>query len=293
MKNYKFLLIIHIFVIFLVLPIYAVQSSVHIAYLHLEMDNVPPQLERTINEIILSFTAEIKGYVVEDFNVAKEEDIISSPDILYIFTGRMIGLMDGVRLELIFKNRKLEIVRYISKDYDGSNKILLDSRLLVKELFAMQDNVNIDIASHVSNAHKKNDDIIETVEDAKLISNLDSLTGAWYGEDGEVEKIMIMRGGRGIAIWTSGISLLLELKLENGYLIVTQKGLPQPRQFIDLPDNIANLAAKSAKPIVWKLNVDQDLKILSGLKTTSTIKHNSKEIISISEVSIPVKWHRN
>ena len=86
---------------------------------------------------------------------------------------------------------------------------------------------------------------------------------------------------------------MLDLKLEDGSLIVTQKGIPQPRQFINLPDNIASLAAKATKPIVWRLNINQDLKILSGLKLTSTIKYNNSEIISVSEVMVPVKWHRD
>ena len=180
----------------------------------------------------------------------------------------------------------------MSRDYESSNKILLESRLLIKELFEGQDIVNINENKNVESKENIEKTQLD-ISDFKPISNLDSLAGAWYGEDGEVEKIMIMRGGRGVAIWVSGISLLLDLKLENGSLIVTQKGLPQPRQFVNLPDNIALMAAKATKPIVWQLNINQDLKILYGLKKTSTIKYNNSEIISISEVSVPVKWYRN
>ncbi|MGP1437988.1 MAG: TP0183 family DNA metabolism protein [Treponema sp.] len=289
-EKYSFRIIL-IFTIFLSINtvIYSVSPSTRVAFVRLEGENVSNQLERAINEVVLSFTNEIKGYVIEDHSQSTEENINITDGIEYILTGRVLGIDQGVRLELLLKNKQRQIVRSISKDYEGSNKILLESRILIKELFETQD---IALINEKNKTIETEHTLLEE-SNFKPISSLDSLAGAWYGEDGEVEKIMIMRGGRGVAIWVSGISLLLDLKLEDGSLIVTQKGLPQPRQFVDLPDNIASLAAKATKPIVWQLHVNQDLKTLSGLKRTSTIKYNNSEIISISEVSVPVKWHRN
>ena len=267
-------------------------STVRVAFVRLEGEGVPNQLERAINEVIISFTNEIKGYVIDDFGQSSEENIRMAGNLEYILTGRVLALDQGIKLELTLKNKQKQIVRSISKDYEGSNKILLDLRLLLKELFESRDLPSVDESIKVE-LNGSSDKSQLDVNDFKPISNLDSLAGAWYGEDGEVEKVMIMRGGRGVAIWVSGISLLLDLKLENGFLVVTQKGFPQPRQFVNLPDNIASLAAKATKPVVWHLHMNQDLKILSGLKRTSTIKYNNNEIISISEVDIPVKWHRN
>lgn len=263
--------------------------TTRVAFVHLEGEGISSQLERTINAVVLSFTNEIKGYIIEDYSQSSEENVNKTNGIEYILTGKIIAIDDGVRLELVLKNKQGQVIRNIAKDYEGSNKILLDSRLLVRELFESKD-----VATDEKKKPTEKIDPPQLDEnDFKPISSIDSLAGAWYGEDGEVEKIMIMRGGRGVAIWVSGISLLLDLKLEDGSLIVTQKGIPQPRQFINLPDNIASLAAKATKPIVWRLNINQDLKILSGLKLTSTIKYNNSEIISVSEVMVPVKWHRD
>lgn len=267
-------------------------STVRVAFLRLGGDGVSNQLEKAINEVVISFTNEIKGYMIEDTGQSNEENIKITDGIDYILTGQLFSIDQGIRLELILKNKQRKVVRSVSRDYENSNKILLESRLLIKELFEGQDIVNINENKDVESKENIEKTQLD-ISDFKPISNLDSLAGAWYGEDGEVEKIMIMRGGRGVAIWVSGISLLLDLKLENGSLIVTQKGLPQPRQFVNLPDNIALMAAKATKPIVWQLNINQDLKILYGLKKTSTIKYNNSEIISISEVSVPVKWYRN
>lgn len=275
-------------------------ASTKIAFLNLEAVSISNQLERTINEVLLSFTSELKGYVVEDFRQTDEKTAINAPNVSYIFTGRITGIQDGLRLELIFKNKQLEMVRCIYKDYEGASKILLESRLLVNEIFALPDNEEVAKVSHMeANASlKQNVDGMQEVKnivDAEFnaLYTVDSLAGAWYGEDGEVEKVMIMRGGRGVAIWVSGISILLDLKLQDGILVVSQKGLPQPRQFVSLPDNIASLAAKSAKPITWQFSVDQDLKVLSGLKRTWTVQYKNDQIVSMSEVAVPVRWHRN
>ena len=118
---------------------------VRVAFVHLEGENITSQLERAVNEVILSFTNEIKGYVIEDFSQSNEENINMIGGLEYILTGRIVGLDQGVRLELVLKNKQRQIVRNMSKDYEGSNKILLESRLLVKELFESQDIVNADI----------------------------------------------------------------------------------------------------------------------------------------------------
>lgn len=272
-----------------------VQAPIRVAFLRLSSEGVSSQLERTINEVLLSFTLEMKGYVVEDLNTTPEQQVMFS-NFSYIFTGKMSAIDEEVRLELVFKDKTLKVVRQISKSYENSNRILLDSRLLVKNLFDAQDsNIIPNIAESQIDEEQQNLNGVKqlALDKFEAISTVDSLAGAWYVEDGEVEKIMIMRGGRGVAIWVSGISLLLDLKLENGVLVITQKGVPQPRQFVDLPDNIAVLAAKTVKPIVWKFNVNQGLNVLSGMKNTSSVKYKNNEIISVSEIAVPVQWHRN
>lgn len=296
-KSAKF--IFFLFLFYLSLSLHS-ETPVKVAFLHFASQDVPKALGRTVNEVILSFTSEFKGYAVQDFGETLEKIAVMSPDIAYVFTGKITGVEGGLRLELLFKNKKLEMVRYIAKDYEGTNKVLLESRLLVRELFNTSDSIEIAKASYnAKHAERPKKD--EQMDELKALVDkefdntysIDSLAGAWYGEDGEVEKIMIMRGGRGVAIWVSGISLLLDLKLEDGILIVSQKGGCQPRQFVNLPDSIANMAAKSAKPIVWQFSVDQNLKVLSGLKRMSAVQYKNDQIVSISEVAVPVTWHRN
>ena len=102
-----------------------------------------------------------------------------------------------------------------------------------------------------------------------------------------------MRGGRAIAVLSSGVSIFLNLKLTDGRLIVTQFGAPQARQFADLPDNIAKKAAELGKTPAWKFLVSKDNKILVGEKTYTEITYNDDSIISNKEVTEKVKWVKN
>lgn len=267
--------------VFFCLSVFSVSlySAPKVAFHKLEGKNISPQLEKTLNDVIFSFMRELKNYTVEDLR-----DSVDSGNADFIFTGNIIGLENGIKLELILKNSNSTVTKFIAKEYESSNKILLESRVLVKELFEQS----------AALSSKKNGEKAASDEstDFVSVSDIDSLAGAWLGED-EIEKVMIMRGGRGVAIWISGISLLLDLKISSGSLIITQKGAPQPRQFVNLPDNIAALASKSVKPIVWEFKTDADKKLLTGLKKTYLIKHNNSEIIEISEVAIPVVWRKD
>lgn len=258
-------------------------SAPKVAFYKLKGKNISVQLEKTVNEVIFSFTRELKNYSIEDYREMETETI--SDNIDFVFTGNIIGLENGIKLELILKNADLAVTRLISKEYENSSKILLESRVLVKDLFDQTSSLNVQKKDDTKNSGSKNTELIP-------IADIDSLAGAWYGEE-EIEKVMIMRGGRGVAVWISGISLLLDLKIQEGSLIITQKGSPQPRQFINLPDNIALLASKAVKPIVWEFKTDSNKKLLTGLKKTYSIKHNNTEILEISEITVPIVWTKD
>ena len=206
----------------------------------------------------------------------------------YIFTGTITGLESGIELKLILKNKADAVTRTISKIYGNANLILLDSRILVNNLFDMSirlENGNIAQENTVKQPTSEDGTPVE-------ITNIESLAGSWRGENG-IERIEIMRGGRAIAVLSSGVSIFLSLKLTGGQLIVTQSGAPNARQFTNLPDNIAKKAAELGKTPAWKFLVSKDNKILFGEKTYTEIIYNNDSIISNKEVTEKVKWIKN
>lgn len=252
----------------------------------LEPKNIDHQTNAVINNAIFNFIKEQKKYEITDMRVRSISDEGANFD--YIFTGTITGLESGIELKLILKNKADAVTRTISKIYGNANLILLDSRILVNNLFDMSirlENGNIAQENTVKQPTSEDGTPVE-------ITNIESLAGSWRGENG-IERIEIMRGGRAIAVLSSGVSIFLSLKLTGGQLIVTQSGAPNARQFTNLPDNIAKKAAELGKTPAWKFLVSKDNKILFGEKTYTEIIYNNDSIISNKEVTEKVKWIKN
>lgn len=275
---YKSLLIL---VLFLNIKVYAEFS---VGVFKLESKNINSQTHAVINNAIFNFIKEIKQYEIIDMR-SNTSEINGKLD--FIFTGAIIGHENGIELTLILKNQNDEVKKTISKIYGNANLILLDSRLLVNSLFDMSSSIE-----NISDTNQKENDTVSTENKAVKVNSLEALSGSWHGEEG-LERIEIMRGGRAIAVLSSGASIFLNLKLSGGYLIITQSVPLQARQFPNLPDNIAKKAAELGKPPLWKFLVSEDNKILLGEKTYLDIKYNADSIISAKEISEKVKWIKN
>ena len=255
-----------------------------VAVYQLQAPAISEQTAQTVDNLVFSFIKELKAYAIFDLrNQSVPADFPNDSAIDYIFFGALEDVPEGIKLELILKGRKDQVTRIISKVYDNINKILLDSRLLVFNLFDFS--VPLEQLARSLPQTEQNTEFgyIETV---------DSLAGSWKGEPG-LDRVMILRGGRGMAVFSSGVSVSLDLKIDNGYLLVTQKGSLQPRQFLNLPDEIARQAVQKTNPPQWRFLVSPDKKILSGTKVDAQIQYNETAIISVKYDTATVEWLRD
>jgi hypothetical protein len=121
------------------------------------------------------------------------------------------------------------------------------------------------------------------------IASTEELSGTWGGED-NINKIVIMRGGRGFVIFNNGASMNITVELsgsaENKKVVITQKGNSNASFYPDLKRTAALSAAVSAKPIKWTLTLT-DNNTLKGLKDTLLPDGDSYK-----EGSISVIWTR-
>ena len=255
-----------------------------VAVYQLQAPTMTEQIAQTVDNLVFSFIKELKTYTIYDLrNQSVPTDFPQNAAVEYIFFGVLEEVPEGVKLELILKGRKEQFTRIISKVYDNVNRILLDSRLLVFNLFDFSVPLEQLARSLPQNEQNTEFEYIETV---------DSLAGSWKGEPG-LDRVMILRGGRGMAVFSSGVSVSLDLKIDNGYLLVTQKGSLQPRQFLNLPDEIARQAVQKTNPPQWRFLVSPDKKILSGTKVDAQIQYNETAIISVKYDTATVEWLRD
>ena len=255
-----------------------------VAVYQLQAPAISEQTAQTVDNLVFSFIKELKAYTIFDLrDHPVPVDFPNDSAIDYVFFGVLEEVPEGVKLKLVLKGRQDQFTRIISKVYDNINKILLDSRLLVFNLFDFSVPLEQFAISPPQNGKSTEFGYIETV---------DSLAGSWKGEQG-LDRVMILRGGRGMAVFSSGVSVSLDLKIDNGYLLVTQKGSLQPRQFLNLPDEIARQAVQKTNPPQWRFLVSPDKKILSGTKVDAQIQYNETAIISVKYDTATVEWLRD
>ncbi|HOT62740.1 MAG TPA: hypothetical protein PLU93_07755, partial [Treponemataceae bacterium] len=273
--------------LFAALPLRAQQGVPIVAVYGLSSRDLGDNVPRAVSDLVYSFIRELKTYRSLDLRSDPLPADLRVPDGAdYIFYGNLVSQADGIKLELILKGGPFTITRLISRVYENPNRILLESRVLVRDLFD-QSIALPDPSPSVADASPP-EQTIELI----AVRNPDSLAGSWEGEDG-IERIMILRGGRGVAVLASGVSISLEILVSGDYLVVRQKGAAVPRQFMDLPDPVARQAAAIAPPIEWRFQVTSDQSTLSGTKKSVVIKNDGKNVLSMESVTLPVFWRRD
>lgn len=150
------------------------------------------------------------------------------------------------------------------KTYDSYYKILMESkndlRNTIKQLIE-NDSTKVTISTNTNISNNN------SISQDKSISSTEVLSGTWIGEEA-IEKIVILRGGRGFVIFKNGASMNISVEITNeNKIVITQKGKSNASFYPELPRNIALNAALSAEPIQWTLTF-LDNNSLSGTKTT-------------------------
>ena len=284
-KSYGFLIFL---LLMLSIPVVRAGSVLYasptVGVFKLESKNITEQTTATISNAIFSFVKELKKYDIVDMRSTPVTETDAQQRFDYVFAGKITGLENGIQLELMLKNSSDKITRRISKIYQSVNLILLDSRVLVSDIF--DKSVNLSVTYNPEDSDSKENSEVEEVK------NIDILSGSWQGEEG-LERVELMRGGRGIALLSSGITILLQIRIHEGYLTINQSGKPMPRQFINLPDEIAKKAAEMGKTPSWKFLVSADNKILVGEKTDIEIVYHGNTLVSVNEVIKKVRWIKN
>ena len=147
-----------------------------------------------------------------------------------------------------------------AKEYDSFYKILMEPKS------SLQDTISALLAG-------KGTQVASTQSSSKSSGSIQStefLSGTWGGED-TIDKIVIMRGGRGFVIFKNGSSMNITVEIKSSgqgqSIVITQNGKANASFFPELPREIALKEAVNADPIKWVLTLDDD-DTLSGTKST-------------------------
>lgn len=150
------------------------------------------------------------------------------------------------------------------KNYDSFYKILMEPKDVLKDTIKQlieNDTAPAEIAATSTDSQ---------LSSGRSIASTEELSGTWGGEE-NINKIVIMRGGRGFVIFNNGASMNITVELsgsEGGKnVIITQKGNSNASFYPELKRTAALDAAVSASPIRWTFSLI-DENTLSGIKDT-------------------------
>ena len=154
-----------------------------------------------------------------------------------------------------------------AKEYDSFYKILMEPKSSLQEtITALLSGKGNTVASSQS-----------TSKSSGSIQSTEFLSGTWGGEE-TIDKIVIMRGGRGFVIFKNGSSMNITVEIKSSgqsqNIVITQNGKANASFFPELPRDIALKEAVNADPIKWILTLDDD-DTLSGTKSTLVMSDGS------------------
>jgi len=261
------------------------QSKYSIDYYGIMADGVDDNMSKMTSDLYYTQLCEINNYTVSD----KRETIrlASVPDSSKLNSDKLsfyaiitkaqdsgkwistISIYDGIKKRTYSE----------SKEYDSFYKILMEPKSTLQQT----------ITALLSSTGSNSGTSAGTTGGTTTVQSTEFLSGTWDGED-SIDKIVIMRGGRGFVIFKNGASMniTVEIKNANGVqnIIITQNGKANASFFTDLPRELALKEAVNAQPIKWILKAVDD-NTLNGTKNTLVLDGTSA-----TSGTINVTWKR-
>ena len=223
----------------------------------------------------------LPNVVVSDLRETKftSANLSEYPDLDFVFYPEIQE--NGTGWKCIFHAKKISSSQnYVSeKTYDSYYMILMDAKNEVTK-FIEKLNSPTSETTFAENSTSNN----SSPSDSSI--SIESLSGTWAGEQ-FIDKIVILRGGRGFVIYQNGASMNISIKIEDESLIATQISKSNASYFPEISRDKALELAPTAQPIEWKLKIKNSSE-LEGTKYTLT--ENDKNSPEFSY--IPVKWKK-
>jgi hypothetical protein len=236
------------------------------------MAGIAPDEERLLDSLIRSYLADfgevISYFPNKDGLFMTGEDIFAENDNTlenwtkipnYTVSGSLRMEQDGRILNMDVGEMATGEVKSYSYSYKSAGELALKTRSMLESAFAAPP-----------------DRRQETVQAETINEN--RIMGSWKGEAG-IEMIRLYRGGRGMAIFSSGAQMSLSYTMENNTLTVRQVSPNSERYYYPLPLDMARALSAGAAPMTWELRLFRRGAVLRGIKSTTGLGVNGSELI--------------
>ena len=283
-KTFRLLKTLSIILIFSITTILNAQGTIKIDYYGVVAGEVDQNMYKMTSDLYYAQLCEIPSFSVQD----KRADIqLTAPPSESGFSQTNLSFYAVIEKKgetkwistLYVINKSKQTKKSEAKEYDSYYKILTEPKAV------LQDSIKKLITSDKTEALVKDDSIPESTGS----SSTEMLSGTWDGED-VIDKIVIMRGGRGFVVFKNGASMNIIVKfdeLDSSKILVIQSAKSNASFFPDLPRQVALKEAVNAAPIQWTFSL-KDNNTLSGTKKTLLSDGND----NAKEGTVTVTWKR-
>ncbi|MDR2371135.1 MAG: hypothetical protein LBD71_06620 [Treponema sp.] len=220
---------------------------------------------------VISFFPNKDGLFMTGEDIFAEDNSLESWTQIpnYTVSGSLRMEEDGRILSMDVGDMATGEVRSYSYSYKSAGELALKARSILENAF-------------ITPPERRQEPV-----HAEII-NENRIMGSWKGEEG-IEMVRLYRGGRGMAIFSSGAQMALSYTVESNTLIVRQVSPNSERYYYPLPYERARSLSAAAAPMVWELRLFRRGSVLRGLKSTAGFSADGNEIVP--EIK-DVEWAR-
>lgn len=296
LNNKSFTIIIFSFFFSFVLSAQASANSNQIInYYGILASDLDSNMSKMTSDLYFTQLCEISTLSVNDYRSSNSENNLDENNINFIkenlnlyFKVNKIENSTRWLLSIFLINNTNQKTYSEQKEYDSFYKILMEPKT------SLQDSLKKLI-------YNQNEYIVQSTQLEKASygefngkqKNLstEEFSGTWTGEN-YIDKIVILRGGRGFVIFNNGASMNISVKIEENnksdFLIITQTSRTNASFYPNLDRQLALNSANTAEPIEWSFKVI-DSNTLSGTKKTLIQSIDGKSVEQGEEAVI---WNR-
>lgn len=280
MKRKRKVFTTFIFILFLVFAKIHCQAY-DIEYYGIVSEEIDSNMAKMTSDLYFTQLSKINNFNVTD---KREFPMLSAPPDATLFSKYALSFYATVRkietddswiviFHVVDKANEEEHSK--QKKYASFYKILMESKTELEETIRqlIENDKGDPIRDSRQNQEKKSASENSNSngpkrQTAEFIS-AENLSGTWKGEE-NIDKIVILRGGRGFVIFKNGASMNITIETSEknkNQIIFTQNSKSNASFFPELPRAVALTAAPNAEPIQWILSIF-DGATLRGTKIT-------------------------
>jgi hypothetical protein len=260
---------------FLVLPFAGAEENKPVIKLNpLFIEGIGIEESRLIESLIQSYLSDI-GEVINYFDVSLAPDPFKNggtaldswtqvPD--YTVTGTIHLERDSRIFLLELLNTRTGKTYSFTSIYKTTGELVLKARSILETAFA---------AGGFESGEKP-----ERPEALPGPISEDRIAGTWRGETG-IEMIRLQRGGRGVAVFSSGAQMVLSYIIEDKILRVWQISPNSEWFYYPLPYEAAHALAAGAEPMAWELSLYSGGTVLRGVKIATGVQFEGNQVLKL------------